>query len=74
MIWPRVVGAGLDGDEQQLALDRVAGVELADLHHVDQLEQLLGDLLERRRLDVDDDRDAAEALVVGGGDREASRC
>src|SRR3954452_10522615 len=44
--------------QQQLALDGVGGIELADLHDVDQLEQLVGDLLERRRLDVDDDGDA----------------
>ena len=48
-----VLGAAPDGGEQQLALDRAARVELGDLHHVDQLEQLLDDLLERRRLDVD---------------------
>ena len=29
----------LDGDEQQLALDRVVRVELGDLHHVDELER-----------------------------------
>ena len=59
---------GPQGHEHELALDRVAGVELADLHHVDQLVELLGDLLERGRLDVDHDRDAAEPVVLGGGD------
>src|SRR5205807_7244975 len=38
--------------------------------HVDELEQLLGDLLERLRLDVDHDRDAAEPIVVGRRDRQ----
>src|SRR5688572_17763608 len=59
------VGRRLDRAQQQLTLDRVVGMQLADLHDVDELEQLLGDLLDRRRLGVDDDRDAAEALVVG---------
>src|SRR5262245_58216249 len=63
--------AGVDRDEQQFALDRLPRVELADLHDVDQLEELLGDLLERRRLDVDDDRDAAEPLVLGRCHRQA---
>src|SRR5205823_5256097 len=58
---------GPDRRQHQLTLDSRAGVELADLDHVDELEELLGDLLERRRLHVDDDGDAAEALVVGGG-------
>src|SRR4051812_2478287 len=47
------LGLGLHRAQQELALDRVGRVELADLHDVDELEQLLGDLLERRRLDVD---------------------
>ena len=34
----------------------LAGVELGDLDDVDQLVELLDDLLERRRLDVDHDR------------------
>src|SRR4051794_23337050 len=36
---------GLDRDEAELALDRILWSQLADLHHVDELEQLLGDLL-----------------------------
>src|SRR5690606_9014001 len=36
----------------------------------DELVELLDDLLERCRLDVDHDRDPAEPLVVGGSDRE----
>ena len=66
--WPRVSAVAVHGGEQQLALDRSPGVELGDLHHLDELEQLLGDLLERRRVDVDDDRDAAEPLVLGRRD------
>ena len=66
-----LLGASIaHGGEQQLALDGATRVELADLDDLDQLEQLLDDLLERRRLDVDDDRDAAEALVLGRRDGE----
>src|SRR5690606_8087045 len=61
---------GLHGDEQQLALDGVARVELADRHDVDELEELLDDLVERRRLHVDDDRDTAQRRIVGGCHRE----
>ena len=73
--WPRCSspsrsGRRAHGGHQQLALDRAARVELADLDDLDQLEQLLDDLLERRRLDVDDDRDPAEALVLGRRDGE----
>src|SRR4029453_13956119 len=51
--------------QHQLPFDRFAGIQLRDLDDVDELEQLLGDLLQRRRLDVDDDHDAAEARGVG---------
>src|SRR3954454_599814 len=33
-----VLGHCLDGDQEQLALDGVVGVQLADLHDVDELE------------------------------------
>src|SRR3954454_3413632 len=49
------LGCRLHPAQQQFALDGVGGIELADLDDVDQLEQLLRDLLERCRLDVDDD-------------------
>ena len=47
---------GRDAHEQQLGLARLVGMELADLDDVDELVELRHDLLERRRLDVDDDR------------------
>src|SRR4051794_36254826 len=56
--------------QQQLALDGTTRVELADLDHLDQLEQLLGDLLERRGIDIDNDGDAAEARLLRGSHRE----
>ncbi len=61
-----------DGHEEQLALDGLVGGELGDRHHVDELVELLHDLLQRSGLHVHHDRDAAEALVVGGchGQRE----
>ncbi len=64
------LGIDTDGGEEQLALHGPAWVELGDLDHVDQLEQLLDDLLEWCRLDVDDDRDPAAALFLGGCDGE----
>src|SRR3954453_15385365 len=65
-----VVGAHPDRGEQELALDGPAWIELADLDHLDQLEELLGDLLERRGVDVDDDGDAAETWLLDGGASE----
>src|SRR6185437_13251416 len=55
----RIVHAHLD--EQVFALHGLGLVELDDLDHVDQLVELLGDLLERSILDVDDHGDAREA-------------
>ena len=68
------VGVGPDLDQQQLAVDRGRAVELDDLDHLDQLVELLGDLLERGVLDVDDDRHPGDLGVLGRADREASRC
>src|SRR5205823_5483943 len=50
--------------------DRRGGIELGDLHHVDELEELLHDLLERRRFDVGHDRDATEPRILAGRDSE----
>ena len=55
---------------EHLALDRKIRAQLGDLHHVDHLEQLFHDLIERGRLDVDHDREAAEPVVVGWGDSQ----
>jgi len=40
------IGGGSDRAQHELALHRFGGIELADLDHVHELEQLLGDLLE----------------------------
>ena len=61
---------GLDLHQQQLAVDRGRAVELDDLDHLDQLVELLGDLLERRLLDVDHDRHPGDVGVLGRPDRE----
>ena len=71
MTWPRDVGGGLDGGQQQLPLAGVRRGELGDRDHRDQLVELLHDLVQRGGLDVDHDGDAAEALVVGGRDGQA---
>src|SRR6188768_3457404 len=63
-------GVGLDLHQQQLALDGRGVLQLDDLDDVDQLVQLLGHLLERQGVDVDDDRDARDLVVLGGTDRE----
>ena len=63
-----VVGAHLD--EHVLALHGLRSVELDDLDDVDQLVQLLGHLLERQLVDVDDDRDARETRHLGHADGE----
>src|SRR5690606_34873762 len=55
---------GADLDEEQLALHRRLGLELDDLDDVDELVELLGHLLERERVDVDDDGDARDLLVL----------
>ena len=70
VICERSSARGLHRDEHELALDRLVGVQLGDLDHRDQLVELLGDLLERRRLGVDHDRHPAEPLVLGRADRE----
>ena len=67
-------GVGPDLDQQQLALHRRGVLELDDLDHVDQLVQLLGHLLERQRVDVDDDGDARDLVVLGRARPRASGC
>jgi hypothetical protein len=47
------VGRHRDGDQRQLALDRLVGAELGDAQHVDELVHLLLDLLERVLAAVD---------------------
>src|SRR5215204_5193696 len=59
----RAVGGDLE--QRELARDRVGRLEVADLDHVDQLVQLLGDLVDRVHRPVEGERDARERLVVG---------
>jgi hypothetical protein len=61
---------GLHLHEQQLPLHRRVRVELDDLDDVDELVQLLGHLLERQLLDVDDDRHPRHLGLLGRTDRE----
>ena len=49
-------------------------LELDDLEHLDQLVELLGHLLEREVLDVDDDGHPRDLRVLGRARRRASRC
>src|SRR5262249_39405734 len=64
----RWIGAHLD--QHQLAVDRHGTVELDDLDDLDELVQLLGHLLQRGVLDVDDDRHPRDLLVLGGAHGE----
>src|SRR3569833_1078995 len=59
-----------DLDQRQLALDGLAGDELLHAQDVDELVHLLLDLLERRALAVDADRDPRDVVTLGRADRE----
>src|SRR5919201_75641 len=59
------LGGSGDRDQRQLALDRLAGLELADAQDVDELVHLLLDLLERMTLAVDPQRDARDVGTLG---------
>src|SRR5437868_9977588 len=52
-------------DQRELALDRVARLELADAQHVDELVHLLLDLLERVLRAVDAERDPRDVVALG---------
>ena len=62
-----LLGRGFYRDHDQLALDRKAWVEFADAHHIDELEQLFGHLLEWRTLQIHHDGDATVVRVFGWG-------
>src|SRR5581483_9751127 len=62
--------AGPDLDQHELAFDGLAGLELEDLDHVDELVELLGDLLERLAVDANHDRHSGQVVVAGGPHRE----
>jgi hypothetical protein len=66
----RCAAVGGDLEQRQLARDRIARLEVADLQDVDQLVQLFGHLIDRVQRAVDGERDAREVIVVGGADRE----
>src|SRR5450759_3138962 len=60
-----------DPHQQELGGDGVVGVEVADLDHVDELVQLLGDLVHGVLVAVDDDGDAREPGVLAEAHRQA---
>ena len=62
--------AGAHLDEHQLALDVLGFREVDDLHHLDQLVELLGDLLDHVLGARGDDGHARHRRVLGGRDRE----
>src|SRR6266540_5724645 len=66
-----LVGRGRDLDQRQLALDRLARLELVDAEHVHELVHLLLDLLERMLLAVDAERDPRDVVPLGRPDGEA---
>src|SRR5680860_1485657 len=65
-------------DVEELPLEQVTKqlnklvevLKVVELEHLDQLVELLGDLLERQFLDVDDDRHARHLGVLGRSDRQ----
>src|SRR5205085_744912 len=59
-----------DLEQRELARERLLRFEIADLEHVDELVQLLGDLVDRVERSVERQRDSGEAFVVGGSDGE----
>src|SRR5207248_1017470 len=65
------LGCRRDGDQRQLALDRVVPLELAHTQHVDELVHLLLDLLERLLLAVHAQGDPGYVRAFGRPDREA---
>src|SRR5215218_5367082 len=64
----RAVGGDLE--QRELARDGLRRLEVADLDHVDELVQLLGDLVDRVHRPVERERDARERLYVGRADGE----
>src|SRR5690606_31018298 len=56
--------------QNEFALNRLSGLELDDLQHVDELVELLGDLLQGQVLDVHHDGDTGDLRVLGDTDGE----
>src|SRR3954469_417265 len=65
-----LTAVGGDLEQRQLAGDRALGLEVADLDHVDELVQLLGDLVDRVQRAVERQRDARDVVVVRRADGE----
>src|SRR5690606_12002816 len=59
--------AGADLDEHQLPLDVGALGQVHHLHHVDELVELLGDLLDDLVIAVGGEGEPRQGLVLGGG-------
>src|SRR5204862_187161 len=62
---------GRDGDERQLALDRLVGTELRHPQHVHELVHLLLDLLQRVLAAVDAEREPRDVRPLRRADGEA---
>src|SRR5665213_2550665 len=65
-----LVKVSADLHPEDLPLNGRSACKLDDLEHLDQLVELLGDLLERQFVHVDDDRHAGHVGVLGRADRE----
>src|SRR5262249_43199592 len=57
-------GVGRDLEQRELARDRLGRLEVADLDHVDELVQLLGDLVDRVHRAVQGQRDPRQRRIV----------
>ena len=68
------VGRRGDLDQRELALDRLAGLELGHAEDVHELVHLLLDLLERVLRAVDAQRDARDVVPLGRARPRGSRC
>ena len=68
--WLRVPASARTLMSMQLALHRGLRLELDDLEHLDELVELLGHLLQRQVLDVDDDGHPGDVRVLGLAHRE----
>ena len=62
------VGRRAHLEQEQLAFDRLFGLQLGDAEHVHELVDLLLDLLQRVVLGVDPERDARDAVALGRSD------
>ena len=70
MISARFSTAALILEQRHLAGDRGVGLHVADLDHVDELVELLGDLIDRVHGAVDGQRHPRDVRILGRADRE----